>query len=47
MASEKRPVFAGNWKLFGSLAESIALAGDVQAGVLQTGEGVVHGDLAP
>jgi len=33
MAAEKRPVFAGNWKLFGSLAESLALAGDVQAGV--------------
>jgi triosephosphate isomerase len=33
MASEKLPVFAGNWKLFGSLAESLALAGEVQAGV--------------
>jgi triosephosphate isomerase len=33
MASEKRPVFAGNWKLFGTLAESVALAADVQAGV--------------
>jgi triosephosphate isomerase len=32
-SSEKQPVFAGNWKLFGSVAESIALAGDVQAGV--------------
>ena len=33
MATEKRPVFAGNWKLFGTLAESVALATDVQAGV--------------
>jgi len=33
MASDKQPVFAGNWKLFGSIAESIALAGDVQSGV--------------
>jgi len=32
-AGEKRPVFAGNWKLFGTLAESVALATDVQAGV--------------
>ena len=32
-SSEKRPVFAGNWKLFGTLAESVALATDVQAGV--------------
>jgi triosephosphate isomerase (TIM) len=31
--TEKRPVFAGTWKLFGSLAESVALAADVQAGV--------------
>lgn len=30
---EKRPVFAGNWKLFGTLAESVALATEVQAGV--------------
>ena len=27
MASDKQPVFAGNWKLFGSIAESIALRG--------------------
>jgi len=33
MAAEKRPVFAGNWKLFGSFAESVALASDVQASV--------------
>ena len=33
MATDKRPVFAGNWKLFGSLAESVALATEVQAGV--------------
>jgi triosephosphate isomerase (TIM) len=33
MASTKRPVFAGNWKLFGTLAESVALATDVRAGV--------------
>ena len=31
--TQKRPVFAGNWKLFGTLAESVALATDVQAGV--------------
>ena len=34
MPVEKRPVFAGNWKLYGTLAESLALATDVQAGVL-------------
>ena len=33
MPSEKQPVFAGNWKLFGSLSDSLALATDVQAGV--------------
>lgn len=33
MATEKQPVFAGNWKLFGTLAESAALAGEVQTGV--------------
>jgi triosephosphate isomerase len=33
MPSEKQPVFAGNWKLFGSLTESLALATQVQAGV--------------
>jgi triosephosphate isomerase len=33
MPAEKCPVFAGNWKLFGTLAESAALAADVQAGV--------------
>ncbi|MEO8212092.1 MAG: triose-phosphate isomerase [Myxococcales bacterium] len=32
MPAEKRPVFAGNWKLFGTLAESVALATDVQGG---------------
>jgi triosephosphate isomerase (TIM) len=33
MSERKRPVFAGNWKLFGTLAESGALAADVQARV--------------
>jgi triosephosphate isomerase len=33
MPAQKRPVFAGNWKLFGTLGESVALATDVQAGV--------------
>jgi triosephosphate isomerase (TIM) len=32
---EKRPLFAGNWKLFGSLSESIALATEVEAGVAE------------
>ncbi|HEY4186344.1 MAG TPA: triose-phosphate isomerase [Polyangia bacterium] len=42
MASDKQPVFAGNWKLFGSLAESLALAGDVKADVaLVTGAIVI------
>jgi triosephosphate isomerase len=41
MASEKRPVFAGNWKLFGTLAESVALAADVQAGVAGVTDAVV------
>jgi triosephosphate isomerase len=34
-ANEKRPLFAGNWKLFGSLNESITLASEVQAGVAE------------
>jgi triosephosphate isomerase (TIM) len=33
MSAQRRPVFAGNWKLFGTLAESVALATEVQAGV--------------
>jgi triosephosphate isomerase len=33
MSTEKRPVFAGNWKLFGTLAESVSLAKDVAKGV--------------
>lgn len=32
MSGIKRPVFAGNWKLFGSLAESRALAAGVREG---------------
>ena len=35
MPTSKRPVFAGNWKLFGTLAESISLATDVQTQVTQ------------
>ena len=35
MAADKRPVFAGNWKLFGSLAESTALATAVRQGVAE------------
>ena len=38
MPAEKCPVFAGNWKLFGTLAESVALATEVQAGVRSLGE---------
>src|SRR5262245_50373702 len=30
---DRRPFFCGNWKLFGSLAESVALATDVRNGV--------------
>src|SRR3569623_2819422 len=41
MAAEKRPVFAGNWKLVGSLTESLALAGDVLAGVAGVDDAVV------
>src|SRR3569623_3249768 len=41
MAAEKRPVFAGNWKLFGSLAESLARAGDVQYGVAGVDDAIV------
>lgn len=33
MSKEKRPVFAGNWKLFGTQAESVSLAKAVAAGV--------------
>jgi triosephosphate isomerase (TIM) len=33
MPTEKRPVFAGNWKLFGTLTESVSLAKEVAAGV--------------
>ncbi len=35
MPANKRPVFAGNWKLFGTIADSVALATDVQAQVMQ------------
>ena len=38
MPSGKRPVFAGNWKLFGTLSESAALATDVQTGVMEIPE---------
>lgn len=31
MSKTKRPVFAGNWKLYGTVAESLALAGSVRA----------------
>lgn len=41
MPADKRPVFAGNWKLFGTLAESISLAREVQAGVASVGEAEV------
>ena len=41
MRSDKRPVFAGNWKLFGTLAESVALATEVQAGVAGVGQAAV------
>jgi len=33
MARERRPFFCGNWKLHGSIAESLALATDVRNGV--------------
>ena len=33
MASTRRPFFCGNWKLHGSIAESLALATDVRNGV--------------
>jgi triosephosphate isomerase (TIM) len=33
MARERRPFFCGNWKLHGSIAESLALASDVRNGV--------------
>src|SRR6185503_10692281 len=33
MASGRRPFFCGNWKLNGSIAESLALATDVRNGV--------------
>jgi triosephosphate isomerase len=33
MASERRPFFCGNWKLHGSIAESLALATEVRNGV--------------
>jgi triosephosphate isomerase len=41
MSSNKRPVFAGNWKLFGTLSESVALAGEVEAGVAGVADAVV------
>jgi triosephosphate isomerase len=41
MASTKRPVFAGNWKLFGTLADSVGLATEVRAGVADVGESAV------
>jgi triosephosphate isomerase len=33
MTSPRRPFFCGNWKLFGSIAESLALATEVRNGV--------------
>src|SRR5450432_1375003 len=33
MARARRPFFCGNWKLYGSIAESLALATEVQSGV--------------
>jgi triosephosphate isomerase (TIM) len=33
MARDRRPFFCGNWKLHGSIAESLALASDVRNGV--------------
>ena len=33
MARDRRPFFCGNWKLYGSIAESLALATDVRNGV--------------
>jgi triosephosphate isomerase len=33
MANERRPFFCGNWKLHGSIAESLALATEVRNGV--------------
>ena len=33
MATTRRPFFCGNWKLNGSIAESLALATDVRNGV--------------
>jgi triosephosphate isomerase len=33
MAHARRPFFCGNWKLFGSIAESLALATEVRDGV--------------
>lgn len=33
MARDRRPFFCGNWKLHGSIAESLALATDVRNGV--------------
>jgi len=33
MTSTRRPFFCGNWKLFGSIAESLALATEVRNGV--------------
>src|SRR5450432_1506436 len=41
MPGQERPVFAGNWKLFGTLAESTALASEVQSGVAGTPEAKV------
>jgi triosephosphate isomerase len=33
MSDKRRPFFCGNWKLYGTLAESVALATDVRNGV--------------
>ena len=33
MTRTRRPFFCGNWKLFGSIAESVALATEVRNGV--------------
>jgi len=41
MGNAKKPVFAGNWKLFGTLAESEALAAEVARGVAGIAEAEV------
>jgi triosephosphate isomerase len=45
MATDIRPVFAGNWKLFGTMSESVALATAVQSGLADAGSAAADAEV--